>query len=225
MINFRLGERILALALTFVAGYVDSVGFIHLGGVFLSFMSGNTTRSATSLVEGNVNQATLAGSCIILFLIGVMTGALITRLSTRTWDVYRGREAVMWSITAVFGITTLLILADMEHIAILSLSVGIGMMNSVFERNGEVSIPLTYMTGTLVKMGQRFVDAFFGGKHLVWILHLALWISLSTGAIVGALMYHHYQLTSVAWIFLVILLCAAANQLVRRHRRQHGLPL
>ncbi|MDM8353607.1 DUF1275 family protein, partial [Brevundimonas diminuta] len=35
-----------------LAGYVDSLGFLHLGGVFVSFMSGNTTRLAVNLAEG-----------------------------------------------------------------------------------------------------------------------------------------------------------------------------
>jgi uncharacterized membrane protein YoaK (UPF0700 family) len=34
----------LACALSALAGYVDGIGYLHLGGLFVSFMSGNSTR-------------------------------------------------------------------------------------------------------------------------------------------------------------------------------------
>jgi uncharacterized membrane protein YoaK (UPF0700 family) len=34
----------LACALSALASYVDGIGFLHLGGLFASFMSGNSTR-------------------------------------------------------------------------------------------------------------------------------------------------------------------------------------
>ncbi|WP_334121187.1 DUF1275 family protein [Glutamicibacter sp.] len=33
-----------------MAGFVDGVGFVHFGGYFLSFMSGNSTRSSAALL-------------------------------------------------------------------------------------------------------------------------------------------------------------------------------
>ncbi|WP_338013660.1 YoaK family protein, partial [Corynebacterium heidelbergense] len=223
--DFRLGERYLAAAFAFVAGFVDSIGFLYLGGVFVSFMSGNTTRSATALVESNWGLATLAGSCILLFLLGVMNGALTQRLATRRWGLYRAREAVLLNVTLMFLISSALVLLEWERAAMLVISIGVGTMNSIFERKGEVAIPLTYMTGTLVKMGQRFVEAFFDGKHIVWILHLALWVSLSAGSIVGALIFHRLQLEAVFIVTGLVFLATVVTIAVRSYRRHHGLPL
>ena len=44
----------LACALSALAGYVDGIGFLHLGGLFVSFMSGNSTRLGVSLAQGRL---------------------------------------------------------------------------------------------------------------------------------------------------------------------------
>ena len=54
-------DRWLALLLAGLAGYVDSLGFLHLGGVCVSFMSGNTTRMAVGLAGGSAVAAVAAG--------------------------------------------------------------------------------------------------------------------------------------------------------------------
>src|SRR5699024_2228713 len=81
------------------------------------------------------------------------------------------------------------------------------------------------MTGTLVRTGQRFVDAFFDGRHLVWILNLSLWLSLSVGAIAGAVAYRMLGIHAIELLTLITLVTVAINQLVRERRRRAGLPL
>ncbi len=221
MQEYSTGERNLAAAYAFIAGFVDSVGFLFLGGVFLSFMSGNTTRLATATVEGNADMALLAGSALVLFLIGIMQGALIRRLAVVTLPIHRVREVVMANMCVIFTLSSIMLLIDQPRIAVLFLSLGIGAMNSIFERGGEVSIPLTYMTGTLVKMGQRFVDAFFGGTHAAWLSHLKMWAGLTSGAFVGAVTYHriglHAILVSTALTLAVSLIAFAFRSYGRRH--------
>jgi uncharacterized membrane protein YoaK (UPF0700 family) len=64
-----------------------------------------------------------------------------------------------------------------------------GAENAVFESDGEVRIGLTYMTGTLVKVGQRLAAIPFGGDRLAWAPHLLLWVGLISGAVAGASLY------------------------------------
>lgn len=49
----------LAAGLALLAGYVDAIGFLRLGGLFVSFMSGNSTRLAVALV-GHLPLAAVA---------------------------------------------------------------------------------------------------------------------------------------------------------------------
>jgi len=223
--SYRRGEQLLAIALTLLAGFVDSIGFLYLGGVFLSFMSGNTTRFATAAVDGDHHLALLAGSCLVMFVLGVILGALVNRLSTRRWDITRAREAVMLLVTVLFGFSSLLVALDAERAATLVLSIGIGALNSVFERGGEVAVPLTYTTGTLVKMGQRFVDAFFSGDHVRWISNLLLWLGLASGSVGGALVFSKLGISTVYVVAVYMLVVTIVTQTIRNWRRRQGLPL
>src|ERR1700741_3237683 len=67
----------LACALSALAGYVDAIGFLHLGGLFVSFMSGNSTRLGVNLAAGNWQNAAEAIGLIVLFVIGAAGGSLI----------------------------------------------------------------------------------------------------------------------------------------------------
>src|SRR6267142_653786 len=67
----------LACALSALAGYVDGIGFLHLGGLFVSFMSGNSTRMGVSLAEGHWLGAIEALGLVALFVIGAAAGSLI----------------------------------------------------------------------------------------------------------------------------------------------------
>src|ERR1700712_620485 len=67
----------LACALSALAGYVDGVGFLHLGGLFVSFMSGNSTRLGVSLAQRHWSNAAEAIGLIALFVVGAGMGSLI----------------------------------------------------------------------------------------------------------------------------------------------------
>src|SRR5215468_588805 len=68
---------ILACALSSLAGYVDGIGYLHLGGLFVSFMSGNSTRMGVSLAAGQWRPALEAFGLIVLFVVGAAAGSLI----------------------------------------------------------------------------------------------------------------------------------------------------
>ena len=70
-----------------------------------------------------------------------------------------------------------------------AMAMAMGMENALFERDGEVQIGLTYMTGTLVKFGQRLVSALMGGAPFGWLPYALLWLGLVSGACLGAVSY------------------------------------
>ena len=74
-----------------------------------------------------------------------------------------------------------------------------GAENTVFECDGELHIGLTYITGTLVKIGQRLADAVTGGLQFAWLPYLMLWLGLVTGGVAGEAAYGPLGLSGL-WI-------------------------
>ncbi|MBZ8178125.1 DUF1275 domain-containing protein [Corynebacterium poyangense] len=225
MTEYRLGERLLAWYLSSITGFIDAIGFIYLGGFFLSFMSGNTTRMTASATEHLWGAAGKAAGLMALFLMGVMLGSVIRRTSERFLTADRSMEIVLGFVVVTSVISAVLVYYDYPSAAILTLSFVVGSMNSVFEKDGEVSISLTYATGTLVKTAQRFIGALFGENHKIWIHHLLLWMSLACGSILGGISYMHLNLNSV-WIACgLICLGFIVTIITRQWRRYTGSEL
>jgi uncharacterized membrane protein YoaK (UPF0700 family) len=89
------------------------------------------------------------------------------------------------------------------------MALAMGAENAVFEKDGEVQIGLTYMTGTLVKLGQRLAGACLGGSRTAWAPYLLLWAGLVCGAVLGAFAYAAWGLESL-WIAAAAAVAAAA---------------
>jgi uncharacterized membrane protein YoaK (UPF0700 family) len=62
---------------------------------------------------------------------------------------------------------------------------GVGALNTSFVKNGEVSVPLSYVTGTLVKMGQGIERHIAGGNASDWLGYFLLFASFVVGGAVG----------------------------------------
>ncbi|OYU89732.1 MAG: hypothetical protein CFE29_11795 [Bradyrhizobiaceae bacterium PARB1] len=183
----------LACALSALAGYVDGVGFIHLGGLFISFMSGNSTRLGVMIAEFNWPKALEALKLIALFVVGAGLGSLLGH--------GRGRHR-QWILLLVEAV--LLAAGGLAYqfgepgLTIIAIVVAMGLENAMFQADGGATgIALTYMTGTLVRIGQLLAVALQGGPRWAWIPNLLLWGAMVSGAGVGTLTYLYFNLAAV----------------------------
>ena len=184
-------DQPLAVCLSALAGYVDAVGFLWLGGIFISFMTGNTTRMGTEVGGPQWAAAAAPISVLLVFFAGVMMGASLRRV------VRRGALWVLAFVTLLLLASSLLQEAGRATLAIGAATLAMGAENCVFESGGEVSVGLTYMTGTLVKMGQHAAAALFGGPRFGWLPHFMRWFALLAGAALGSLVYRRAGLEAL----------------------------
>ncbi|WP_431469508.1 YoaK family protein [Sphingosinithalassobacter sp. LHW66-3] len=191
----------LAIALAALAGFVDALAYTTLGGFFASFMSGNSTRLGVGLGSGVTTDAVTAGALILSFVAGVIVASVLVRAFAR-----HAMSAVMAAVTLLLLLAALLALVMPGPLVLLLLAAAMGAENGVFNREGEVSLGLTYMTGTLVRMGQKLAMALMGDKdRWGWIPWLLLWTGFTSGVVAGAVLHDDY-----AWHALWFAVGAAA---------------
>ncbi|GAA2032013.1 YoaK family protein [Yaniella flava] len=205
-------QQFVATGLTANAGFVDGLFFIHLGGYFVSFMSGNSTRAAADLAQGDFSGWLAASLLIVGFLIGVMLSSFAVRFGPQRFhppaesllsEQITPHGSAVWTayILMLLGGTTAMI-PTTEMVAPFIVASATGAINGTFTRRGEVTVGLTYMTGTLVKMGQSLASAIALRSSVYlsrFLRYLILWLAIAIGALVGGWAYLEFGLAAI-WL-------------------------
>lgn len=184
----------LAVMLSALAGYVDSIGFLNTGGFFVSFMTGNSTRLGVAAGTLNIQHALLALGVIFCFVFGLAGGTLVAGRSTR-----RKRRRVLLLVSLLLALATFAWVFHVPRLGLASVVMAMGAVNAVFHQDGEISIGLTYMTGVIVKVGQLLAGLFLGNPRWEWLRYVMLWMGLVTGAALGAWAYSSLGTNSLAF--------------------------
>src|SRR3984957_7285802 len=184
--------ELLAAALAMIAGFIDAYGMITYG-VFVSFMSGNTTQTGYQTAEGAFGPASLSALAILCFVVGAFAGTLLVQAAGRL-----ARRAVFGVVAAalaeVVGLTYFDFLSVGFGIAIVSAAMGI--LNSAFSRVGAQSVSLTFVTGTLSRVGSHLALAAkrspLADAQGPWDTHLRralllarIWVGFLAGALLS----------------------------------------
>jgi len=173
---------VIAVCLAALAGFVDALAFTSLGGFFASFMSGNSTRLGVGLGTGDASAALTAGALVMSFIAGVILSSVILRAAPD-----RAKTGVMLAVTILLLLAAGLASVAPGPIVLLLLAAAMGTENGVFNRDGEVTIGVTYMTGSLVRVGQKLANALMGDPdRWAWVPYLALWTGFLAGVVLGA---------------------------------------
>ncbi len=191
-----LGRYSLAMAvcLSALAGYVDAIGFLQLGGYFVSFMSGNSTRLVVSYIDADKPHLILIAAIIVFFVLGALLGTLLNH-SLKSNNQFFLLTFVSGLLFAAAAFSE----CGFDYIAVVLMTMAMGAENITFQRDGDIAIGLTYMTGTLVKLGQHIAFAFLGRDQFGWVPYLLLWAGLISGGAAGVVSFKLIALHSL-WI-------------------------
>ncbi|MCF8612122.1 DUF1275 domain-containing protein [Gordonia sp. HY285] len=177
-----------------VAGMVGAVAFLHSAGYFVTFMTGNTERGVLEWFTVSSEQqiagagAVAAITLLIAFVAGVAAASFCRR---RFWRNHPHGPTVLTTAGLLLaaaidfiydGVTE----EEVRFVPIILITFSIGALNTSFIKNGEVSVPLSYVTGTLVKLGQGIErHASGGGTVYDWLGYALLYTGFVGGAAVG----------------------------------------
>jgi uncharacterized membrane protein YoaK (UPF0700 family) len=198
----------IAVCVSALAGYIDAIGFLELGGYFVSFMSGNTTRLAVAVTKNDLWHALLIGKIICAFVLGAIFGTLIGYKIGKHYQSF----SVLLFVTLTLIAAILCYETGYGFAAILCMALAMGAVNTIFQRDGDIVIGLTYMTGTLVKFGQHVVKAFINRDYFAWFPYLILWLGLISGGFIGVIVF---QLTGLHCLWLAATWAASLTLTVK----------
>jgi uncharacterized membrane protein YoaK (UPF0700 family) len=179
----------LAILLAFIAGYIDSTGFIKWK-TYVSFMSGNTTQLGFNLAQKNFRVALPAATAIGLFVTGIFFGTCLS-LSVK----YRSR-LIPFSIVAGLLLLEMFFSFNFTIPPILSIaliSLAMGFMNTIITTVGSEKVNTNFVTGTLnsfarqVAMAGMTSDRQQKQQHRTAAWHLLfIWTAFFSGAFLAA---------------------------------------
>jgi uncharacterized membrane protein YoaK (UPF0700 family) len=187
---------ILAGFLAALAGMVDAIGYLRLGHLFVSFMSGNSTQLGVAVGGGDLTEAGVIAELIALFVLGAAAGQVFTG--------FAGKWHLTWALVAVLLAIAAGLATSPEPMVL-----AMGALSASMQRAGKIAVSVTYVTGTLVKLGQGLGD-FLTRRSTgwTWLVQASPWAGLIAGATIGGAAYMRIG-GMVTWV-PVLLACLLA---------------
>jgi uncharacterized membrane protein YoaK (UPF0700 family) len=197
------GRRValsVALALTWIAGLVDAIGFLSFARIYTANMSGNSVSLGIALAEQNWPTALLRFWPVLLYVWGLLLGRVllevgarlrISRIATLVFLL----ESILLGISAWLGDLPQTPPRQVEtYTAIALLAFAMGMQNAALTRFSTLTLHSGFVTGTLLKANSELV------KALTWIWENARNVGGLVPALRAAIRQDSARLSLFLWI-------------------------
>jgi uncharacterized membrane protein YoaK (UPF0700 family) len=162
------GEIYIAGFLTWIAGYVDAVGFVALLHIYTANMSGNSVALGIQLWDRNWKEAFLRAWPVANYVAGLLIGRILLAIGGRLGIKRVAAGAFCIEIAVLLPVAFAqpvkssqgVPVQDVLFIAVLALAMGL--QNATLTHFSSLTLHTGFVTGTLVKMVEQFT------KWLIW---------------------------------------------------------
>ena len=210
--------RIEAITLVLVAGYVDGYA-LRVFGIYVSFMSGNTTLAGIESGQGHFLIALIPTVTIAGFVLGSFVGNWFAHSQLR----HSQRFLFIASAVLIAGFVGLNVHISGNARSLPMLSVAMGMINPAVTRIGGEPVSLTFVTGTLNKMANHLAlgvrRAGLPNAEGSWDTHFyraaleaGLWLGFLAGAIFSGAASGHFGRLELVPASLALLAFGLVNR-------------
>jgi uncharacterized membrane protein YoaK (UPF0700 family) len=211
-------EARLSWVLAALAGVLGATAFTHSAGYFVTFMTGNAQRAVLGYFRHDVRLGITAGVLMLCFVAGVVVASVFRR---HFWTGHPHGPTMLATFSLVAA--TVVDVIDegweeqmLDFAPIMLVVFGVGALNTSFVKDGEVSVPLSYVTGTLVKMGQGIERHIAGGTAADWLGYFLLFASFVLGGAIGGCIS---LVVNGTWMLVVAsVVCAATTGYTYYHQ-------
>jgi uncharacterized membrane protein YoaK (UPF0700 family) len=227
-----------AVLLTWIAGFVDAVGFLQLGGVYTANMSGNSVSLGIHASAQEWATAFAHGWPILVYVLGLIGCRILIEAGARLR--FRSIAAVALFLELLFLLPPCFYALvhpspqDALTIAFVGLlALAMGVQNAALSHFSTLTVHTGFVTGTLLKMAEEFVkllswcwdtvrrDQHTFGQMLSAVSRqksfgvsaslLVIWIFYVAGAICGTLGTHRWHTRSLMVPIAGLLLTAIVD--------------
>jgi uncharacterized membrane protein YoaK (UPF0700 family) len=169
-----------AALLAGIAGYVDAICFLRLGGAFAANMTGNLVEVGLAAAQGQWGEAAWCVSLLLAFFLGVLAARLILRThQSPRLSLLIEAAIIVAAASGLLGIA-----------AVPALAVAMAMQNEAVT-HGIVGVNVGFITGEIQRLGERLVAETVSGqpgnRETQAPIVLTILVFYAAGAAVGAL--------------------------------------
>ncbi|WLS05456.1 YoaK family protein [Shinella oryzae] len=208
-------DLLLATILAFVAGGINSVGFLAYG-YFSANMTGNVSLVSELLSDWKLRAAAAFFTIVLMFITGAFLASLFIQMGKRhrLKTVYALTLGFEGAILMLVGIYVSVLPDTVNGFTIVSLlALSMGIQNAASTRISGARVRTTHVSGLATDIGVGLA-LLWGAKEDVQRdeiatrlrLHAATILAFAVGGVVGALMYTSFQ--GLAFCLLATLLFA-----------------